>query len=450
MVNRKKINDFLETGKNKQEIEKLLLDESFRRQYLEQTRMESALYEVWEAKSSLKLKKKPRRIPFYRIMAIAALLAVAFFFYRRHAYSIATYIETEASVKPGESLLLTEDAEFILKDGSRLNFKGPSKVIFIDEDNIKVQDGFLVARIKPRPVNKFRIQTPSGPFTVIGTEFTLWVKDDSTLLSVSEGKVAVADQFVEANERALLKNNGELLTREEELEFLSAGLVLKKLAASPSASLVSDFSVSEGHITNMVTGEKVRLENGIEKSSKGLIFNEQGSIQVKAAGEPGLEWNLSLWLKLNSSRDRKAIISHENFVDKNMGGWNLYCFNDFLRMHTVMQPYLHDRGDFKQNSPEWFHMSINVKSLGHGTVEERIYINGALQETHRRKMLFLKNQVNLYLGGLSINAMSAFPESMKNHNFYFKGEMANLVYMNAVLSEAEIKELYESSAKSFK
>ena len=133
-----------------------------------------------------------------------------------------------------------------------------------------------------------------------------------------------------------------------------------------------------------------------------------------------------------------------------MGGWNLYSFNQFLRLHTVIQPYLHDRGDFELKSGEWFHVSINVKTLGHGTVEEKFYINGVLKQTHQRKMLFLKKQVNFYLGGLSKNAMSVFPESMKDHNFYFKGEMGHLVYMNSALSESQIQSLYNSSKNTFK
>ena len=449
LVNRKKINDFLETGKGKKEIEELLQDEEFRLDYLDQARMESALYQVWEEKSSLKLKRKPIRIPIFKIMAFAALFAIGFFIYKQQSNIIATHIQTAATIRAGESLHFTEDAEYRLKDGSTITFKGPSKLEFVDENNIEVYEGFLEAKINPRVNNKLKIQTPSGPFTVIGTEFSLWVKNESTLLDVTEGKVAVADQLIEANERALLKKSGELLTKEVDLEFLSASLVLKKLAALPSASIVSDFTVSEGNIMNMVTGEEIALQAGITKSSKGLSFNEEGAIQIKPSGTPGLEWNLSLWLKYTPPKDRKSIVSHENFVDKNMGGWNLYSFNKYMRMHTVLQPYLHDRGDFKQSSLDWFHLSINVKTLGHGMVEEKIYINGELKETHHRKMLFLKEQVNFYLGGLSENAMSAFPEDMKNYNFYFKGEMANLVYMNSILSERQIKVLYDSSKKSF-
>ena len=58
-------------------------------------------------------------------------------------------------------------------------------------------------------------------------------------------------------------------------------------------------------------------------------------------------------------------------------------------------------------------------------------------------MLYLKQNVKFHLGGLTKNAMSVFVE--KNTNFYFKGELAELVYMNDILTEEQINTLYESA-----
>ena len=63
-------------------------------------------------------------------------------------------------------------------------------------------------------------------------------------------------------------------------------------------------------------------------------------------------------------------------------------------------------------------------------------------------MLFLKKQVPFHLGGLTKHAMSVFKE--KDYNFYFKGELADLVYMNGLLSEADIKALYESRKERYR
>ena len=450
MLNRKKINDFLETGKGKKEIEELLHDDDFREEYLEIARMEAALHQAWEEKSSIKLKRKPVRIPFFRIAALAAIVTLGFFAYKFYFSKVAFHVQSGEKVLAGKVIDSKQEVDLILNDGSELTFKGQAKFKFLDENNIEVYSGLVEAKVKPRINNKLSIHTPSGPFTVIGTEFSLLINKESTFLDVTEGKVSVADKLIGMNERALLKKNGELLTKKSELESYSGSLELRKLASMPTASIVSDFTVNKNAIKNLVTGEEVLLTAGIKESEKGLSFNEQSALQIKPSGEPALAWNLSFWLKFIPPNDRKSILSHENFVDQNMGGWNLYSFNRFMRLHTVMQPYLHDRGDFELKSPEWFHVSINVKTLGHGTVEEKFYINGILKETHQRKMLFLKKQVNFYLGGLSKNAMSAFSDSMKDHNFYFKGEMGHLVYMNSILSESQIKSLYDSTKNTFK
>jgi len=449
--NRKKILDFLETGKGKQDIEERLHDSSFREEYLELTRMEAALYQAWEEKSTMKLKKKPLRFPVFRVSALVALLALAFIAYTHFFQNVAIYASSSAGIKANTEITLSESTEINLKDGSRIFFKGQSKFRFIDENTIEVFDGFLEAKVNPRPKNKLSILTPSGPFTVIGTQFTLMISEDLSFLNVTEGKVAVADKVIGANEEAVLKKSGELLTSSDDLKRLSSTLLLRELSSDPSASFVSDFSVVNNKITNMVNGERTELDFGIKATENGLVFNEEGAIKVKALGEAGLEWNLSMWLKYELPYNgRKSIVSHESFVDKNMGGWNLYYFRDFIRLHTVKQPYLHDTGDTAQTSTEWFHLSINVKSLGHGKVEENFYINGELKHTHQRLMLFLKKQTDFYLGGLSKNAMSAFTGPMTVHNFYYKGEMANLVYMNSLLSEEQIKALYNSARDHLK
>jgi hypothetical protein len=159
---------------------------------------------------------------------------------------------------------------------------------------------------------------------------------------------------------------------------------------------------------------------------------------------------MSLWLKYESPNFRQSILSHENFEDQNTGGWNLYYFRDYLRLHTVHQSYHHDQTDIPRlKLNEWFHLSVNVKSSGYGNITVSIYINGKLLTSHKRKMLFLNHQVPLVIGGLTQNAMSAFSPKDKKHNFFFKGEMAELVYMNRLLSESTIKELFEGSKSKF-
>ncbi|MCH2206430.1 MAG: hypothetical protein MK132_11230, partial [Lentisphaerales bacterium] len=216
------------------------------------------------------------------------------------------------------------------------------------------------------------------------------------------------------------------------------------------ASFVTDFKAVKKQFTNWVNHQQIKIPDHISSTTVGLQFNEKGAIEVLPVGKPSNQWNLSLWLKYSKPNFRQAVLSHESFKDHNTGGWNLYYFDNFVRLHTVQRSYHHDQGDIpnlRQN--EWFHLSINVKSSGFGSIVEDMYMNGKLVQTHNRQMLFLNQQVPMLIGGLTQNAMSAFGTRDQQHNFYFMGEMANLVYMNRVLKPETIKQLFETSRDNF-
>ena len=444
---RKLILDFLETGKGKQKVQQRLKESSFKRLYLSITRDEAALYQTFEEVKikPVKFKKKKRKPKLLLLSAIAAILGMAFLYMEYIKTGIARNTVTAEVFRAGSTFESDSPSSFTLNDGSTLTFEGPSKVLFESSDRIKVLDGLMQAKIEKRPENKLTFDTPSGPFTVLGTEFSLLVKGGSSLLEVTEGKVGVADTVIKGGEMALLEKSGELIT---DPALINKSSVLRKLAALPSASIVSDLISEKGKITNMVNGEKIKLIPGVTSTKTGLKFDQTGALVIKPAGEPSINWNLSLWIKYDSSENRRAIASHENFTDKNMGGWNLYYFRENLRLHSVKQPYFHDVGDVKSQADVWFHMSLNVKSLGNGRIQEDFYINGKKVISHKKLMLFLKDNVSFLLGGLTQNAMSVFTE--KEANFYYKGELGDLVYMNDNLTESQIKTLYESGKERFR
>ena len=154
-----------------------------------------------------------------------------------------------------------------------------------------------------------------------------------------------------------------------------------------------------------------------------------------------------MWVRYDAGTQRKAIISHENFTDKNMGGWNLYHFDDRIRLHSVKQPYFHDTADMTLQTNDWTHISLNVQSLGHGKIKIDFYSNGKFIVSHEKLNIFLKDQVELQLGGLTKDAIKGFDVP---DNYYYEGSLAEVVYMNETLSAEQIKELYESSKELFK
>ena len=82
----------------------------------------------------------------------------------------------------------------ILADGSEIRLNGGSafKVTFTgDERHAELSRGEALLKIAKDPSRPFTIATPSGSVRVLGTKFNLRTREDSTELSVIEGRVAV-------------------------------------------------------------------------------------------------------------------------------------------------------------------------------------------------------------------------------------------------------------------
>jgi hypothetical protein len=455
---RQQILNFLENGEGKDAVQERLSDPEFRQLYLSITREEAALYQVFSESKILSTKKKrnirkkkhkTKKFPVYILSSLAALLAIALVLLNTVKAKVAYNTITKTWYHAGSHFASNESATFTLEDGSRLTFKGPSDLNFSDDQNIIINKGLLQASIKPRPKNKLSFQTPSGPFTVIGTEFSLWVQPESSFLNVNEGKVAVAKKIIQTNEQALLIQDKGLSNSPQQMNLFKSSLTLRELASHPKASFVTDFQVQNGQFTNMVNSEKIPLPDHIHVSKHGLKFNEKEAIEVLPVGKPAVNLNLSVWLKYDRPNLRQAIASHEYFGDQNIGGWKLYYFERFMRMHTVIQPHYHARSDIKNILNKWFHLSINIKSLQQGNIEITAFINGNKAVSYNRQMLFLNKQQKLFIGGLTKQAISGFAEENQKHNFFYKGEMADFIYMNDVLPVETIKNLYEKSRPKF-
>ena len=159
--------------------------------------------------------KKKHKSKVLMLAAIAALLGMAFLYMEYVKTGVARNNMTAELYRSGSTFESSKPAAFTLNDGSTISFEGASKIVFESDSRIKIIDGLMSAKIEKRPENKLTFDTPSGPFTVLGTQFSLMVKGGSSLLEVTEGKVGVADKVIGTNEVALLKKSGELLTDPE-------------------------------------------------------------------------------------------------------------------------------------------------------------------------------------------------------------------------------------------
>ena len=226
---RQLILNFLESGKDKKKIEEKLKDASFRNLYASVCRDEAALYQTFEtAKVSIVKFKKKSHTRLLILTAMAAMLTIGFLFKGHFLGGLAKDTVTQAWVIKNQEIRNSESKIYLLNDGSTLKFNGPSKVIFRDENNIEILSGLVTAKINPRPNNKLTLSTPAGPFTVLGTQFSLWINNSSTLLSVEEGKVSVAGKVIETNQEACLLESGQLVTDPEVINRVLPGGMLRK------------------------------------------------------------------------------------------------------------------------------------------------------------------------------------------------------------------------------
>lgn len=147
------------------------------------------------------LKNKRRRLPLYQMVSAAAviLLLIGFFFFNRNKE-----ISTFASNGTTESLLLSDNSEVVLNDGSSLYYKNTSdqasRIVRLNgEAFFKVTSG-----------NTFTVETANGQVQVLGTQFNVRAWGNTLFVSCYSGKVAV----ISNNNRTILNPKDAIIVRD--------------------------------------------------------------------------------------------------------------------------------------------------------------------------------------------------------------------------------------------
>ena len=192
-------------------MQERLKKEEFQRLYVSIIKDEAALHQVFEEKKAMLKKLLRGKKSFPKTYVLAALLVLSFGIIHLLNQRVV-YDETKQTwYFSGSSINSEESTSYTLFDGSKLSFKGPSSVIFQDKNNIQINRGLLDAKIVPRKNDKLNFLTPSGKFTVLGTQFSLWVQKSTSLLKVSEGKVGIQDKVISTNQKALIEKRRKFI-----------------------------------------------------------------------------------------------------------------------------------------------------------------------------------------------------------------------------------------------
>ena len=93
--------------------------------------------------------------------------------------------------------------QVVWTDGSRADL-APGSAATLSGDGLVMEHGAVTCVIAPRPARPFRITTPHGEVSVLGTRFSLALDPGGAVLSVSEGQVAAGGTRWPAGSRARL------------------------------------------------------------------------------------------------------------------------------------------------------------------------------------------------------------------------------------------------------
>lgn len=170
-------------------------------------------------------------------------------------------LETGMRLPPGALEISSESgmARLRFDDDTTLSFTGVSDAIITQTmgKSLRMKRGQLSAKVSPqRSNNPMRIETPTSEVVILGTQFSLNVKEQTTGLDVFEGKVRMR-RLSDGKEQNVPSGRQLTSTLEGKAEFVPIALP-KVLDA-----WTSDLTYTVQHSTDLIEW----LTNGIDQSS---------------------------------------------------------------------------------------------------------------------------------------------------------------------------------------
>lgn len=175
----------------------------------------------WENLASLKDYQSADTIPVARrwypqaIAASVIFLAGWLLLHFNSAHELETYRsgigqQQQISLNDGSSIILNTDSQI------RIEPLSPSKprVVYLDS-------GEALFSVQPDPSRPFIVSTPQGAVRVLGTQFSVRADDGDMLVTVVEGKVAIAETAVEQSQINEFKIH-TTLTADQQLSIVQA------------------------------------------------------------------------------------------------------------------------------------------------------------------------------------------------------------------------------------
>ena len=470
--------DGLASAETTASLERALQDDpEFRLRFLEYLNVDTALaaqaaFETVNAPDAvIPFVPVPPRTGRFRWLAIAAsitltgLLAMGVGALRRPFATVTSSagagISQGAVVRGGELQFDVGAVEFLTTKGARVVVEAPAKVRFESSERLRVYRGKVAADVPPEATG-FTVMTPNGSAVDLGTRFGVDVPAAGDAeIHVFQGEViaqakgALSKQSLRTGE-AFSMNHGVGSTRElrsaafiqpDEMPQLSAGLSsgqksrakahLTALRKDPELIALFNFESSEA-----LPGV-FRMAQGRWPGSHAPEFSQPGDhIQVDVGAER--EWpqlTLATWVRIDKLGSPYQSLYHTNGWQNQTPGqvhWMITKENTMrlaLRGNTLAPGSLEHHGypdSMTSVLPErgrWVHLATVYDSKAR-TV--RFYLNGQFDRQTLQEVAYPAR-----LGPAQIG-------NWNREDRKLSGRMDELLLLGRALSDAEVRELYES------
>jgi ferric-dicitrate binding protein FerR (iron transport regulator) len=218
--------------------------------------------------SKIKAKRKVRKLnPLYTVLKVAATLAIIFASYI-YLENSNTTIRTQIAEK--QSFLLPDDSEVALNANSVIEY---NRKKWNDHRELTL-DG--EAYFKVSKGSTFKVNTPAGIVTVLGTEFNVYARDKAFYINCYEGLVSVTlkDTLIKlpAGDKLMIENGVLIMhstgipttipswtINESTFSNTEIALVLEELKRQYSIKLTTKFNGTDHRFTGSFTHSDLSL-----------------------------------------------------------------------------------------------------------------------------------------------------------------------------------------------
>ena len=395
-------------------------------------------------------------------------------------WSGQTQLTIGSSVSPGTVTLDTGLIQVEFYRGAVVVVEGPAELEFVSADQLICRRGRLRARV-PQQAEGFAVLSPKVELVDLGTEFGMDVASDgSASVHVFDGKVELyesgTDRAVSTrveftkDEGAVISASGEIVqSRDAAVEYVSTG-ELSKLADIRDAERLQNWKASQ---TQLASDPRVVLHYGFAKgeSSHRLLRSQLGQRGERDGAIIGCRWTEGRWpgkdaLEFKHPGDRIRLLVPGQYDSLTYSAWVRIDGLDrpFIALmltngYEVGEAHWQLRDDGRLllgiKTPEG-HVAydsepiLNIKHLGRWTHLATVYDSQARHVTHYINGTRVgsspleTDDFKLRFGETEIGnwgtPMEYSPQKIRN----FNGQIDELTLYSSALSQADVKELYES------